>query len=128
MRTATLNRIYLKYQILVKTIYFFSKYCFQSSILLSSVPFYLKKVPTKHFLFSNTSWRCLEDVFGVINSDFLDVFMTSSRLFFFYRSNRSFSFLTALASLVDQFESSILPCRVSFSTEHLHPSMISEIK
>ena len=37
------------------------------------------KVPSKHFLFSKTSWRRLEDVFRVTLFVFQDLFKTSSR-------------------------------------------------
>ena len=35
--------------------------------------------PSKHFLFSKTSWRCLEDVFSITLFVFQDVFKTSLR-------------------------------------------------
>ena len=38
-----------------------------------------QKQPSKHFLFSKTSWRRLEDVFSVTLFVFQDVFKTSSR-------------------------------------------------
>ena len=59
---------------------FFADFCCQEGISCSPYNTYsLNQHPNKHFLFSKTSWRRLEDVFSVTPSIFQDLLKTSWR-------------------------------------------------
>ena len=65
---------------------FFADFCCQEGISCSPYNTYsLNQHPNKHFLFSKTSWRRLEDVFSVTLFVFQDVFKTYLRYVFLKR-------------------------------------------